>query len=96
MYILNVKAIASKEQYESQRDAHSAWVKEGFTKGWFLFAGPKKDETGGFILAKDMDKAQLEAFISEDPFVANNFAEYDVQALSISLTAQGLESLKSN
>ena len=96
MYLLNVKAAVSKEQYIAQKEAHGAWVKEGFSKGWFLFAGPKQEELGGFILVKDIDKTQLETFISEDPFMTENLAEYDIQAFSIALAAEGLETLKSN
>lgn len=94
MYLLNAKAIVPVEQYVAVREAHTEWVKEGFARGWFLFAGPKKGETGGFIAVHSMDKNELEDFINQDPFIIKKVASYEISEISVFLATPELAVLK--
>ena len=53
MYILNVTAIQSEEQYLQHREPHRQWVQQQIDTGYFLFSGPKKEGRGGIILVSN-------------------------------------------
>ena len=91
MYLLDVAAVVSKEYYQEHKETHGAWVKEGFDKGFFILAGPKKDELGGFVLVNDIDKRELMDFISEDPFVIEEVAKYEIHSFSVGMAKEELK-----
>jgi uncharacterized protein YciI len=94
MYLLNVKSIVSAEKLGTVREAHSEWVKKGFEKKWFVFAGPKVGELGGLILVKPMSRKELDQFIAIDPYIIEKVAVYEISEFEIKVTADGLEQLK--
>jgi len=94
MYLLNVKATATDDKLAPVKASHGDWVKKGFEKGWFLFAGPKTKMSGGIILVKAISKMELNDFINEDPYVTENVATYDVTEFDIKATIPALDVLK--
>jgi len=78
MYILNVSYIEQPANVEPVVAPHTAWVKKHFAEGLFLFAGPKKSGLGGVILAKSIERPELDRIIAEDPYVTERVAEYQV------------------
>lgn len=96
MYLLNVIAIVAEEELIPVRPLHKAWLKTGFDKGYFMLAGPKTSEGGGFILAQAIDQDVLKAFIETDPFILQNVTKYVITAFTITMIAAGLESLQGN
>ena len=93
MYLLNVNATAHENEITEIKEPHTKWVKEGFAKGWFLFAGPKSAKLGGLILVKPVSKSDLEEFIALDPYVINKVADYEIIDFNVALTTKGLEAL---
>lgn len=94
MLILSLVYKKSTQEADKVMDAHIAWVNEGYDKGWFLASGRKQPRTGGVILAKG-ERAQIEAFVAQDPFTMEGIADYEITEFAVSRTAEGLEGLKS-
>lgn len=92
MLILLLTYIAPLDQVDQHAEAHMAWVKQGYERGWFLASGRKDPRTGGVILARG-DRAEIEAYIAADPFMINGVTRYDVTEVVLSRTAPGLEGL---
>ncbi|ANL35749.1 MULTISPECIES: YciI family protein [Rhizobium] len=93
MFILSLTYRKSNDEADKHMEPHMAWVKEGYAKGWFLASGRKVPRTGGVILAIG-DRAAIEAYVAADPFTVHGVAEYDITALAVTTTAEGLEILK--
>lgn len=93
MLILSLTYKKSSEEADRHMTPHLAWVKEGYDRGWFLASGRKVPRTGGLILAKG-DRAEIEAYVAEDPFTVHGVADYEVTEVALSTVVAGLEALK--
>ncbi|MHB0951446.1 MAG: YciI family protein [Allorhizobium sp.] len=93
MFILSLTYKKPNEEADRHMESHLAWVKEGYDRGWFLASGRKVPRTGGVILAKG-DRAELEAFVAEDPFVLHGIADYDIVEVAITTAVPDLQVLK--
>jgi len=70
MFLVTLRFGENKISASKFMDAHNAWLKRGFDDGVFLLAGSLKPASGGGIIAAGIARADLEARIAEDPFVA--------------------------
>lgn len=61
---------ADKTKAPALMDGHNAWIRRGFEDGVFLLAGGIQPQAGGAILAHKASRAEIEARVAEDPFVA--------------------------
>ncbi len=52
-----------------------AFLRRGYEAGHFLVSGRKIPRDGGIILAIAKERAEVEALVREDPFVALGLAE---------------------
>lgn len=93
MLILSLTYLKPNEEADKHMEPHMAWVKEGYARGWFLASGRKVPRTGGLILSTG-DRAELEAYVEEDPFTVHGVARYDITEVAITTVAEGLEALK--
>lgn len=93
MYLLNVSYIQLPAAVEPLKPAHGAWVKKHLSEGVFLFAGPKTSGLGGVIVTKSVDRALLNAILSQDPYVTENVAEYQVVAFDCNAAVPDLAGL---
>ena len=73
---------------------HVAWLDEHYAAGRFLVSGRRIPRTGGVIVARGDDRAEIEALVSSDPFVAAGVATCEVIRFRASQTAPGLEGLR--
>lgn len=94
MYLLNVSYTKPLEEVTAHFPTHAAWVKQYIDAGIFIFAGPKKSKLGGVIGVKSIDKNKLMDLISEDSYVKNDVAEYQVIDLDCKHALPELELLK--
>ena len=83
MFILLLKFSENKDRAAEFMQAHKDWIKRGFDEGVFLLAGslqPQASQSaaGGGILAQDASRAELEARVQEDPFVAENVVTAEI------------------
>lgn len=93
MYLLNVSFTKPADEVAPHVASHSVWVKKYFDEGLFLMAGPKKSKLGGAILTKSIDKKLLMKILSEDSYIVEDVAEYQIIDLDCKLVAPGLEIL---
>ena len=73
---------------------HVAWLNEQYAAGRFLVSGRRIPRTGGVIVARGDDRAEIEALVASDPFVAAGVATCVVIRFRASQTAPGLEGLR--
>jgi uncharacterized protein YciI len=55
-------------------EEHRAFLAKYVQQGVFLIAGAKVPRTGGIIIVKDMERARLDAILTEAPFLRHNSA----------------------
>ncbi|MBX4951968.1 uncharacterized protein YciI [Rhizobium binae] len=93
MFILSLTYLKSNGEADRYMEAHMAWVKDGYARGWFLASGRKVPRTGGAILAIG-DRTAIEAYVAADPFIIHGVAAYDITELAVTTTVEDLEILK--
>lgn len=72
---------------------HMAWLNEQYAAGRFLVSGRRIPRTGGVILARGDDRAEVEALAATDPFVTGGVATVEVIEFRASQTAPGFDAL---
>ncbi len=77
MFIITLR-FAEKTKAPQFMDGHNAWIKRGFDDGVFLLAGSLQPNAGGAILAHNISRADVEARIEADPFVAEGVVTADL------------------
>jgi uncharacterized protein YciI len=58
--------------------AHGEWVTEGYTSGRILVSGRRVPLNGGLLVVRGKDVAEVEQWVSGDPFVQEAVVEYRV------------------
>ncbi|WP_027005027.1 YciI family protein [Conexibacter woesei] len=94
MYVLTLTYIMPLEEVDRVRDAHMAWVAEQYEVGRFLVSGPRVPRDGGVILARQMDRDELDEVIASDPFTREGVAAYDVVEFRATTVVEELGALK--
>jgi uncharacterized protein YciI len=69
---------APLSEVDAMQAEHRAWIDEHCTAGRFLVAGRRVPRVGGFILAADGDRTEIERIAAADPFVTAGLAHYEV------------------
>ena len=77
MYIIMLTYKKPMEIVEKFLVAHRTFLDEGYQKDYLIVSGPKNPRTGGVIISNLTDKAFLMEFMSQDPFIINDVAEYE-------------------
>jgi uncharacterized protein YciI len=94
MHLLVISYTVPQMLVQPHVESHFAWVKKYFEDGIFVAAGPKKDKTGGVIIAKSIDTDKLNTILEEDSFVSQEVAKYDIIDMECKLAVSALEELK--
>jgi uncharacterized protein YciI len=63
---------------ESLLSEHYAFMDEQYRQGALVASGPRMPRTGGVIVARGVDVAQVERLLSEEPLARAGIAAYDV------------------
>jgi len=77
MFIATLK-FADKTKAPEFMDGHNAWIRRGFEDGVFLMVGSLQPNAGGAVVAHNTSRADFEARVNEDPFVAEGVVEADI------------------
>ncbi len=93
MFILSLTYMKPNDEADKHMEPHMAWVRQGYERGWFLASGRKVPRTGGVVLAVGQ-RAEIEAYVAEDPFTIHGVAEYEITEVAVTTTAAGLDILK--
>lgn len=62
--------------------AHSEWIARHYASGRILVSGRRDPAAGGVIIAYGNSLAEIEEWITGDPFVVNGAAEYEITAFT--------------
>lgn len=68
---------------------HVRFLDRNFEAGHFLASGRRVPRTGGVILARQMEKENLEEILLGDPFQKNDVATYEIVEFTPSKFANG-------
>ena len=83
---------APLDEIDAAMKAHMAWLDKGYAEGIFLASGRQMPRIGGVILSRG-HKAEVDALIASDPFVASGKAEVQVIEFNASQAADGFGGL---
>ncbi len=72
MFVVLLKFSDNKSQAGQFIEGHNSWLQKGFDDGVFLLSGGLQPKAGGAVVAHGISLADLEARVSDDPFVAEN------------------------
>lgn len=85
LFLITLTNRAEPDAVHAQLDAHRAWLATHTLSGRFIAAGPLASGTGGLIVAHGDDRAELDAVLSADPFVALDLVDVTVAACAPAL-----------
>lgn len=85
LFIVTLHYRAAQADIAAQLPAHRDWLARHMAGGRFVIAGPLEPRTGGLILAHCEDRAELDALLAGDPFVALGLVEVAVVAAAPAL-----------
>jgi len=77
-FVIESTYLAGIEKIDEKLVAHRTHLETGFRSGMLLASGPQVPRTGGMILARAKDKAEVEAFLARDPFALAGISRYRV------------------
>jgi uncharacterized damage-inducible protein DinB/uncharacterized protein YciI len=77
-FVIESTYLAGLERIDEKLKEHRAHLETGFRSGMLLASGPQVPRTGGMILARAKDKAELESFFARDPFALAGISKYRI------------------
>lgn len=78
MYIVSLNYVKAVSEVEKYLEEHIKFLEKYYEMGKFICSGRKNPRTGGVILLNAESLAEVEKIILEDPFNANEIAEYEI------------------
>ena len=72
---------------------HMAWLNEHYETGRFLVSGRRIPRTGGVIIARGVDRDEIEDLATSDPFVSRGVATVEVIGFQALRAAPGFDAL---
>ncbi|WP_305857377.1 YciI family protein [Balneatrix alpica] len=78
MFIVTLKFAAQAAAAKDHLSGHQAWLQQGFDQGLCLLAGSLVEPKGGALLLQSQDRAEVEAWLAQDPFVQHQVVEADI------------------
>ena len=74
MFVIELTYTAPLSAIDAAMKPHVAWLNRHYASGTFIASGRKVPRDGGVILATIASRAELEAIVAADPFVAGGLA----------------------
>jgi uncharacterized protein YciI len=93
VFVLLLTYVKPLPEVDARMREHVAWLDEQYDAGRFLVSGRRIPRTGGVIVARGDDRAEMEALAASDPFVRDGVATCEVIRFRASQTAAGLDRL---
>jgi uncharacterized protein YciI len=78
MFVIELIYKVDLAQIDAEMKPHMAFVNAHYASGTFVISGRKIPRDGGVILAVGRSRADIEAIVREDPFVAKGLADYRI------------------
>jgi uncharacterized protein YciI len=93
VFVLLLTYVQPLDEVDRLMRRHMAWLNEHYDAGRFVVSGRRIPRTGGVILARGDDRAEIEAIAASDPFVAGGVATCEVVEFRASQIAEDLRGL---
>jgi uncharacterized protein YciI len=93
VFLLLLTYVKPLAEVDALMREHVAWLDEHYAAGRFLVSGRRIPRTGGVIVARGDDRAEIEALAATDPFVRGRVATCEVIEFRASQKAPGLDRL---
>lgn len=90
MFVIELSYKVPLPQIDAMMRAHVAFLDRQYAAGRFLISGRKIPRDGGIIIAVGGTRAELEAIMAEDPFVASGGADVRIVEFRASQRADDL------
>lgn len=78
MFFVLLKFSDNKAKAGEFMNGHNQWIARGYDDEVFLLSGGIQPKLGGAIVAHNTSRAQLQARLNDDPFVANNIVSAEI------------------
>lgn len=88
MQVILLKFGPNKSDAPQHMNGHKSWIKEGLDDGVFHIVG-SLDIGGGFILANEKDKSELQNRLEKDPFVEHDIVSIETYQININQASGG-------
>jgi uncharacterized protein YciI len=82
MFIIHITYTVPLEVVDLHLSAHVEWLHGHEAAGNFIVYGRLVPRTGGIIVARARDRAELDAILATDPFRLNDVGTYEVVEFS--------------
>jgi uncharacterized protein YciI len=93
MFVITLTYTVPVEEIDVLMPKHLDWLDRHYASGTLLASGRRVPRTGGLLLARAADRAEVDALVAEDPFAQAGAARYDIVEFTPTRTAPGLEKL---
>ena len=94
MFVTILKFAQNRAAAPDVMAAHNDWIAQGFADGAFLCVGALQPAAGGAILAHGESRADHNALIAADPFVAQGIVTVETHEIDPRRTVPALDFLK--
>ena len=78
MFVIVLDYLAALPVVDQHLAAHRAHLAEQYAAGKFVVSGPQVPRSGGVIVARCGDRAEVDAMMQSDPFIRAGVAGYRV------------------
>jgi uncharacterized protein YciI len=95
VFVIELLYKAPLARIDASMAAHVAFLDKHYAAGTFLVSGRKIPRDGGIIIAAGPTRAEIEAIVREDPFVARGLADFRVIEFRASQKGEALKNLRS-
>jgi uncharacterized protein YciI len=93
VFVLLLTYVRPLAEVDAIMREHVAWLNDHYDAGRFLVSGRRIPRTGGVIVARGEDRAEIEAVAATDPFVRGGVATCEVVEFRASQVSPALERL---
>ena len=93
MFIVSLEYQVSLKKVERFIPEHVEFLNKQYELGHFQLSGRKNPRTGGVILSTLNNREQLDMILTEDPFLRENIAKYEVIEMLPTKASQEFEFL---
>jgi len=87
MFIIELTYKKEMSFVEKFLEAHRSFLDDQYANGTFIASGPKNPRDGGVILAREMDRSELERIIALDPFYIEEISHFKITEFAVTKRA---------
>lgn len=88
LYSITLTYLHNQDELAHHTVGHKKWLADNIVAGHIIFAGPRVDETGGYILANYPDDDAVKTALADDPFVRYNLVSVEADAIIAAIGAE--------